>query len=73
MSWMPLRRRLEHIVYALDEVVGDFPGEAADAEVRVHQAVAGDLLEEILQIFALAERVGEARAEEARRRCRRRR
>ena len=48
-----------------DEVVGHLPREPADAEVGVHQAVARDLLEDVLQVLALAERVREARAEEA--------
>ena len=50
---------------ALVEVVGHVPGDAAGAEVGVHQAVAGDLFEEVLQVLALAEGVDEARAEDA--------
>lgn len=55
----------EDFVAALDEVIGHFPREAADAEVGVHKAVAGDFLEELLDELALGEGVGEARAEDA--------
>ena len=59
------QRLLDTPTDALLEVGRDVPGHAAGAEVGVHQAVAGDLFEEVEQVLALAEGVDERRTEDA--------
>ena len=61
----PDQRVLADPLDALLEVARHVPGDTAGTEVGIHQPVAGDLLEEVEQVLALAEGVGERRTEDA--------
>ena len=65
MSSMPTRVCLQHPAHAVLEVGRHVPDDAAGPEVAVHHAVAADVVEDLLDVLALAEGVGERRAVDA--------